>query len=145
MNQFIELRNGALWNQAAYLLSTKTIPATRGLQYSGGSMVDNQRLIALVLSRTGATVTRAENGRPFDVILMDMLMPVFDGYGTTGKLRQSSCTGPIIPLTAHAVIKHWDKCINAGCDDDPTRPIDLKTLISMVPEWEARQPLDIVD
>ena len=78
---------------------------------------DNQRLIAHLLRRVGAEVTLVENGRqafeaavaardgghPFDVILMDMQMPVLDGYGATAALREAGYGGPIIALTAHAM------------------------------------------
>ena len=79
--------------------------------------LDNQRLIVFLLKKAGAEVAVAENGQiaydlaltardegtPFDVILMDMQMPVMDGYDATGSLREAGYTGPIIALTAHAM------------------------------------------
>ncbi|HBS28634.1 MAG TPA: hypothetical protein DEB06_04085, partial [Phycisphaerales bacterium] len=76
--------------------------------------IDNQRLIAFVLRKAGATVEVAENGKiaarvalgavpPFDVVLMDMQMPELDGYGASTLLRQKGYDGPIIALTAHAM------------------------------------------
>ena len=78
---------------------------------------DNQLLISTLLSKAGASVTIAENGRlavekalaarsagtPFDVILMDMQMPELDGYAATSKLRSAGYRGAIIALTAHAM------------------------------------------
>jgi len=113
---------------------------------------DNQRLIAFLLKKAGAEVTLAENGQiahalaqaaqdegtPFDVILMDMQMPVMDGYDATGKLREAGYAGPIIALTAHAMNADRDKCLNAGCDDYATKPIDRKKLLATVAHWAAR-------
>ncbi len=107
---------------------------------------DNQRLISFVLSKAGAQVTVAENGRiayekarqaadanePFDVILMDMAMPVLDGYEATRKLRNDGYTGVIVALTAHAMDGDREKCIRAGCDGYATKPIDRSELVAMV-------------
>ncbi len=110
---------------------------------------DNQRLIAYVLKKAGAQVTIAENGKlaaeaalgamhgrresdpagPFDVILMDMQMPVMDGYEATRLLRQKGYRGPIIALTAHAMEGDRAKCLQAGCTDYASKPIDRKKLI----------------
>ncbi len=113
---------------------------------------DNQALISHVLRKAGAEVTVVENGQlavetalaalhrrragdpdhPFDVILMDMQMPVMDGYEATGLLRQKGFSTPIIALTAHAMEGDRAKCIRCGCDDYATKPIDRKKLIAMV-------------
>ncbi|MCA9107968.1 MAG: CHASE domain-containing protein, partial [Planctomycetales bacterium] len=107
---------------------------------------DNQRLISYLLTKAGADVTVAENGlvgsefaleakrldRRFDVILMDMQMPVMDGYTATRRLRDEEYTGPVIALTAHAMNEERDKCREAGCDDFVTKPIDRATLFEAI-------------
>ncbi|MFQ5494033.1 MAG: ATP-binding protein, partial [Phycisphaerae bacterium] len=107
---------------------------------------DNQRLISFVLTKAGATVTVKENGklaadaalaaqkegRPFHAILMDMQMPVMDGYKATAWLRQKGYEGPIIALTAHAMAGDREKSISAGCDDYATKPINQEKLISTI-------------
>jgi PAS domain S-box-containing protein len=113
---------------------------------------DNQRLIAYLLEKAGAEVTVAENGQvgltcalasrdraePFDVILMDMQMPIMDGYEATRRLREQGWTGPIIALTAHAMKESRDECLEAGCDDYLTKPIDRQALVQTVAAQAAR-------
>ncbi len=113
---------------------------------------DNQRLIAFLLKKAGAEVTVADNGQiahdlalkalaegePFDVILMDMQMPVMDGYEATAKLREAGYTRPIVALTAHAMSTDRGKCLDAGCDDYTTKPVNRATLISLVAEYASR-------
>lgn len=114
--------------------------------------LDNQRLIALLLKKAGAQVVVADNGqvahdlalaaqtegKPFQVILMDMQMPVLDGYGATSKLRQAGYAGPILALTAHAMSTDRAKCLRAGCDAYLTKPIDREKLIAEVARHAAR-------
>jgi len=110
---------------------------------------DTQRLLAAILQRAGATVVTASNGAivlekaiaahqegaPFDVILMDMQMPEMDGYVATRRIRAEGYTGPIIALTAHAMTGDREKCLDAGCDEYASKPIDRKTLITIVRRW----------
>jgi signal transduction histidine kinase/HPt (histidine-containing phosphotransfer) domain-containing protein/ActR/RegA family two-component response regulator len=101
----------------------------------------NRKLIGLVLQRSGVKVTMAENGRigadlaikhPFDLILMDMQMPVMDGYTAATLLRQHGLTIPIIALTAHAMKGDQGKCRAAGCSGYITKPIDADLLVRTV-------------
>ncbi|MGA2796563.1 MAG: ATP-binding protein, partial [Thermoguttaceae bacterium] len=88
---------------------------------------DNQRLISHILTKAGAEVAIVDNGKkatdaaraaakaghPFDLILMDMQMPVMDGYEATMALREEGYTGWIVALTAHAMASDRQKCLNA--------------------------------
>jgi PAS domain S-box-containing protein len=108
--------------------------------------IDNQRLVAAILRKAGAVVETADNGRigmdkalaaarrgsPFDVILMDMQMPEMDGYEATSQLRASGYRWPIIALTAHAIEGDRSKCLQAGCDDYATKPIDRNRLLQTI-------------
>ncbi len=109
---------------------------------------DNQRLVSFLLRKAGAEVTVAENGRIAaetiekasdeerpQVILMDMQMPELDGYKATQRLRDFGIQQPIIALTAHAMAGDRQKCIDAGCDDYMTKPLDRKHLIETCTQY----------
>ena len=107
---------------------------------------DNQRLLTHILTKAGAEVVVRENGRlaveavleevtagtPFDAVLMDMQMPVMDGYEAAGLLRSKDYHGPIIALTAHAMAGDREKCLAAGCTDYATKPVDRKRLLRVI-------------
>ncbi len=107
---------------------------------------DNQRLFSFHLRKAGADVTLAENGqvaldlvveasaegKPFQLILMDMQMPVLDGYEATRLLRERGYAGPIVALTAHAMKQDQEKCSAAGCDGYLSKPIERRRLIEAV-------------
>ncbi|MFN0136953.1 MAG: ATP-binding protein [Phycisphaerae bacterium] len=112
---------------------------------------DNQRLIAFHLRKAGARVMVADNGRrgiemltddgtldgsiqdplPVDMILTDMQMPEMDGYVATRLLRERGVAIPIVALTAHAMAGDGERCIEAGCDEYATKPINRATLIDI--------------
>jgi PAS domain S-box-containing protein len=111
--------------------------------------VHNQKVIKFYLEKAGAQVAIADNGRiavemaisalaagkSFDVILMDMQMPEMDGYTATATLRSKGYEGPIIALTAHAMETERGKCMQSGCSDYLSKPVDKNLLIATVASW----------
>jgi PAS domain S-box-containing protein len=105
----------------------------------------NQKLITALLMQAGAaSVDLAENGaiavnkaetENYDVILMDMQMPVLDGYAAVSTLRDRGHHTPVIALTAHAMKGDRERCLEAGCSDYVTKPIVAEELIRHVASW----------
>lgn len=108
--------------------------------------VDNQRLIETILQNRGAKVSIVEDGEaavqtalsayrcgePFDVILMDLQMPVVDGYTAVARLRAEDYPGPIIALTANAMSEERGRCLELGCDYFLEKPIDRTALFTTI-------------
>ncbi len=105
----------------------------------------NRQFIRLLLEEAGATVTITEDGqqglqqarqRTFDAIILDMQMPIMDGYRAAGEMRDSGVACPIIALTAHAMSGDAEKCLNAGCSHYLSKPVKsahlIKTLIEVL-------------
>lgn len=119
-------------------------PGRRALLVEDGP--DNQRLIAHFLKSAQLTVEFAANGidgvdaalaaecegQPFDIVLMDMQMPVLDGYDATRRLREAGYPRPIIALTAHAMRGDRENCLEAGCDEYASKPIDRSALLDLI-------------
>lgn len=78
-------------------------------------------------------ITLAQSSSP-DLILMDMSLPIIDGWQATQKLKSDQKTSeiPIIALTAHAMIGDRQKTVEAGCDDYDTKPIDFPRLLEKI-------------
>ncbi|MCC2680414.1 MAG: hypothetical protein K0R29_2990, partial [Pseudobdellovibrio sp.] len=102
---------------------------------------DNQALIERYLTVRGAIVEKADNGlvgieaamsKSYDLILMDMQMPVMDGFDATKKLRSQKYKKPIIALTAHAMEEDRRKCLEAGCNDFITKPVKASILADLI-------------
>ncbi len=123
-------------NQCDQPIRHRKLPKARILAVDDGDT--NRKLIKLVLSRAGVEIDTAEDGQQalamalnekFDLILMDMQMPIVDGYSATRRLREEGVTIPIIALTAHAMRDDEARCLEAGCSGYLTKPIDPDRLI----------------
>lgn len=102
---------------------------------------DNRTIVGLFLKAIGATIVEASNGQEgcdialqgsCDLVLMDIQMPVMDGYYAMGKLQAGGYTGPVIALTAHAFKEEKDRCMAAGFAGYITKPINKTSLFNAV-------------
>lgn len=103
----------------------------------------NRDMLSRRLARRGFEVLIAENGeravamtgseRP-DLVLMDMSLPVIDGWEATRRLKADAATAaiPIIALTAHAMASDRERAMEAGCDDYDSKPVDLARLLEKI-------------
>lgn len=108
-------------------------------------VVSTQKLFAAFLENAGAEVVLAENGRealdlvheseqaarPFDLVLMDIQMPVMDGHAATRELRARNWKRPIVAITAHAMTGDRERCLEAGCDDYASKPLGRRALVEL--------------
>jgi len=105
---------------------------------------DNQRLISMYLNKAGIAADIANNGKEavrkamaneYDLILMDIQMPIMNGIEATQTLRAKNYTGPIVALTANAMKSDVDACTAAGCDDFVSKPIDKNSLYKLLEKY----------
>ena len=103
----------------------------------------NRDMLTRRLSKRGHEVLIAVDGREGvdvaissspDIILLDMSLPVMDGWEAARSLKADSATNsvPIIALTAHAMAGDREKCLEAGCDDYDTKPVEFKRLLAKI-------------
>jgi two-component system, cell cycle response regulator DivK len=103
----------------------------------------NRDMLGRRLRRKGFDVLESADGEDAivqtvrelpDLVLMDMSLPVLDGWSATTKLKETPETGniPVIALTAHAMAGDRDKALQAGCDDYDTKPIEFKRLLQKI-------------
>ena len=106
--------------------------------------LDNQKLISMYVTRAGATVEVVNNGKhavdsalsgDFDLIIMDMQMPIMSGLDATSKLRAMGYAKPIVALTANALREDQEKSLRAGLDDYLTKPVDLNRFNSVLKRY----------
>jgi len=142
-----DIGEGTLDTKALNLL----VPNKRPMQALRGRRIlvvedalDNQILVKQFLERDGARVDIVENGQlaveavsksRYDLILMDMQMPVMDGYTATRQIRNMGYKVPIVALTAHAMREDLAKCIEAGCNEAITKPFQRHQLIEQIKRY----------
>jgi CheY-like chemotaxis protein len=106
----------------------------------------NQELAIALLTQVGINVTVAENGLKalealereiFDGVLMDIQMPVMDGYEATRRIRAQAKfkTLPVITMTANAIVGDREKCLEAGANDYLSKPIDANEMFTVIAKW----------
>jgi signal transduction histidine kinase/CheY-like chemotaxis protein/HPt (histidine-containing phosphotransfer) domain-containing protein len=137
--------------------SEHPFPSTAGKRLDGVRILlaedgyDNRKLIQTFLHSAGAAVETAENGQeavikaeaePFDVILMDMNMPVMNGYTATRTLRDRGYAMPIFALTANAMSTDGLQCLAAGCNEHLAKPIDRGKLIRTIAAAVGKEPME---
>lgn len=101
----------------------------------------NRDMLSRRLARRGYEVITADNGgtavdkaieeQP-DLILMDMEIPIKDGWTATWEIKQARANIPVIALTAHALAGDREKALAVGCDDYATKPVDFQLLIATI-------------
>ncbi|MGQ7853119.1 ATP-binding protein [Pedobacter sp. WC2501] len=108
----------------------------------------NRLVASTILLNFGPQIMVAESGEvalemvdkeDFDLILMDIQMPVLNGYDTTRLLRDGGYKGPIIALTASAISGEREKCIAAGMDDYITKPINEELFVKVIDKWMVKK------
>ncbi len=102
---------------------------------------DNQALISIFLNRAGARVDIASDGQQgvnmalageYELILMDVQMPIMDGFGAVKELRSKNYQKPIVALTAHAMKEERDRCLGAGFSDFISKPVNRDDLVNKI-------------
>jgi two-component system CheB/CheR fusion protein len=111
----------------------------------------NQKVMNTRLSLAGASVTVVGNGQeaidaveaadrlgqPFDAVVMDMQMPILDGFEASRRLRVGGYKGPIVAVTAYAMSQDREDCLQMGCDDFETKPIEWDRFLSKLAKFLA--------
>ncbi len=121
-----------------------TVEQLQGQVLLAEDTLDNQNLIEMYVTETGANITIVADGaqavkmcesRQFDLILMDMQMPVLDGVEATKKIRYGDKKTPIVSLTANVLKSDYDRCFAAGANDFLSKPIDTKQFTEILQKY----------
>ncbi len=141
--------DGLQYSKASFKRESPSVKPANVIPRFHGSVLlvedgeDNQKYISFVLRKTGLEVTIAENGAvgmskaregKFDIVLMDMQMPVMDGYTATKNLRAGGYNGIIVALSANIMASDVEKYLTVGCDRCLGKPFERSELYSLIEE-----------
>ena len=136
--------------------ASAVVPGLPNLGHCRVLVVDDRSEIRFLarqfIEKSGATVELAVDGddalraieraerrrQPFDIVLLDMQMPVKDGYTTAGELRARGFDRPIIAVTAHATQGDRQRCLEVGCNDYTPKPLDQRRLLELISQHHRR-------
>ncbi len=132
-----------IYQKDELLISEKKIPArvliaedSRGIQFLLKRLLDNKVEYVEFVENGQLAIDAIEHAQaqstPFDLVLMDMQMPVMNGHDATRKLRSLDYHQPIIALTAESTAGDRENCLRAGCSDYLSKPISLEGLIEIL-------------
>ncbi len=128
--------------QDARILLAEDNPVNRclfeSILKSAGAQVDAVENGQLAMEHAMLNLEENSSGCVYDLVIMDMQMPVLDGYSATKQLRAHGFRTPIIALTAHALTEDRQRCLDAGCDDFVSKPVERDVLIKIAGRWVAR-------
>ncbi len=155
------LSHSALDQGSVFLLNLPLIPSANAVAYSGQQTYrapdakrlagrkllvvedqpDLQQLAVEILSHYGATVSAAANGADglkelqqnvYDIVLMDLQMPVMDGFEAIARFRTADAKTPVIALSAHALDEYRTRALQAGFNEHVTKPTNFETLVKTI-------------
>ncbi len=135
--------------RADFAVTSFSVPDLAGRVLLAEDGIDNQRLLAAYLQQAGLDVTVVDNGRDavdtalrrhFDLILMDVQMPLLDGVAATEALRAAGYRRPIVALTANVMKSDLQRYRDAGCDDVLAKPVERDRFYDVIATLVAVDP-----
>ncbi len=145
------LRDASELQQRRRVMPMVLAPALTGRILCAEDNDVNRRLVSLLVSRTGAELVHVNNGAEaleratrelFDLILMDIQMPVMNGRDATAALREAGINTPVIALTANVMTEDIADYRLAGCNDHLAKPIDKRRFYEVLSRYLVAAPLD---
>lgn len=132
-NEQSEQENSAdsLWQKKTILIAEDDVTSYMFLE----EILSNTGLNIIFAKDGKEAVEMCKNNPEIELVLMDMQMPVINGYDATRQIKKIRDTLPIIAQTAHALVDDKKKCLDAGCDDYIKKPIDFDSLIKKIKEY----------